>query len=64
MFTKDELQVLQQALTQYQGPYGHDNYESLVTEEIKHHKRYIEISSQLRIRFEEILTHYWKMETR
>jgi len=64
MFTKNELQVLQQALEQYQGPYGHDNFENLVAEEIKHYKNYMEIALQLRIRFEEILTHYWKMEVR
>ena len=64
MFTKTELNVLQQALQQYRGPYGHDNYESLVTEEIKHHQNYIKIAEQLRLRFEEILNHYWEMEVR
>jgi len=64
MFTKNELQVLQQALEQYIGPYGHDNFENLVSEEIKHYNNYMEIAKQLRLRFEEILTHYWKMEVR
>jgi hypothetical protein len=62
MFTKIELNVLQLALQQYQGPYGYNNHKSLTIEEIKYNENHIKIAEQLRLRFEEILQYYWEMK--
>jgi len=54
MFTKNELNVLQQALNEYSGPYG--KYRELrYQDEIDHDEKYKKIAVQLRLRFEEIL---------
>lgn len=62
MFTKQELNVLQQALRFWDGPYGEGKYDDLTDSEKRNEKDALAIADSLARRFEEILYHYYQME--
>lgn len=61
MFTRQELNVLQQALRQYRGPYGKPE-QNLTDEEIRHQTNCLKAADALAERFEGILNDYYDME--
>jgi site-specific DNA-adenine methylase len=62
MFTRQELNVLQQALRQWNGPYLQKDMPTLTKEEIKRHADCLRIAESLAERLETILTDYYEME--
>lgn len=62
MFTRAELNVLLQAVSQYRGPWASDTELTLTKAEIAHKKKCLDIADNLRLRFEGILTDYYEIE--
>ena len=62
MFTATELNILRSALRSWEGPFG-PNPCKLNEFELKKVDREFHIAEQLADRFEEILQHYYEMET-
>ena len=62
MFTKQEMNVLQQALRHWGGPYGKDQHNDLNDDEKRNEKDALELADSLARRFEEILFYYYRLE--